>query len=188
VQLTQLLVPTFVQMLGSFSAWLDKAAADDKHADALMSLRLAPDMFPLNAQVRFACFQALEPIYRLRGMPVPEAALAVRGEGVKSNQQLGTFEEARACIAQTIAWLSELEADALDHAADKPLALDLPNGVVFDLTGASYARDWVLPQFYFHITTGYAILRHYGVGLGKPDYAAHMGPFIRPGTLPKAVG
>jgi uncharacterized protein len=175
-------------MLKGFSAWLGKAAPDDSNADALMSLRLAPDMFPLHAQVRFACFQALEPIYRLRGMAVPEAARAVREEGVKSNQQIGSLADAQARIAQTIEWLSELAPDALDCAANRPIALDLPNGVVFDMTGEQYVRDWVLPQFYFHINTGYSILRHYGVTLGKPDYVAHMFPYLRPGTMQTNVG
>jgi uncharacterized protein len=188
VQLTRLLVPTFTQMLQGFSHWLDKATAGSgspgPEVDLLMSLRLAPDMFPLSAQVRFACFQAQEPMYRLRGLPVPDTLVAMREEGVRSNEQQGTFAQAQAHIAQTIALLAALSADALDASATRQIALDLPNGVVFDMTGEEYARDWCLPQFYFHIATGYAILRHHGVPLGKPDYVSHMFPFIRPGTLP----
>jgi uncharacterized protein len=189
MSLTALLVPTFTQMLKGFSNWLDKAAHHEKAAggdpDALMTIRLAPDMFPLDAQVRFACFQALEPTFRLRGLPVPADTIAVRAEGLKTNAQAGTLEAAQVRIASTIASLSRLEANALDAGIDTPIALDLPNGVVFDMTGEHYARDWCLPQFYFHIATGYAILRHHGVPLGKPDYVSHMFAYVRPGTIPQ---
>jgi uncharacterized protein len=192
MQLTRLLVPTFMHTLKSFSNWLEKAAGGaggaGAEADVLMSLRLAPDMFPLNGQVRFACFQALEPIYRLRELAVPEDIVAVRMEGVKSNEHIGTFAQAQARITQAIALLSLLEPDALDGGAALAIALDLPNGIVFDMTGETYARDWCLPQFYFHVTTAYAILRNHGVGLGKPDFISHMFPYIRPGTMPQSVG
>ncbi|WP_250441317.1 DUF1993 domain-containing protein [Caballeronia sp. AZ1_KS37] len=190
MQLTRLLVPTFVQTLKNLSAWLDKAAAfqHEKGAnpDALMTLRLAPDMFPLAAQVRFVCFQAQEPVYRLRGEDLPQTVLRVRKEGAHSNEAPGTFADAQACIADAIALLSNLTSDALDAGTGEPIALDLPNGIVFDMTGEQYARDWSLPQFYFHAMTAYAILRNHGVRLGKPDYVAHMFSYIRPGTLPQS--
>jgi uncharacterized protein len=179
MQLTRLLVPSFMQMLKGFSNWLDKAAVHETNAEALMTLRLAPDMFPLDAQVRFACFQALEPTYRLRGMTVPDDVIAIRKEGLGSNDQAGSFDAAKARLADTIALLSNLDDDALDSGTDKSIALDLPNGIVFDMTGEQYARDWCLPQFYFHLTTAYAILRHHGVKLGKPDYVAHMSAYMR---------
>ncbi|WP_034177651.1 DUF1993 family protein, partial [Burkholderia ambifaria] len=72
---TQLLVPTLTQMLRAQSAWLDKAVAHRQAVgdapDAVLTLKLAPDMYPLAAQVRFSCFQAMEPVYRLRGEPLP---------------------------------------------------------------------------------------------------------------------
>ncbi|BBU32944.1 hypothetical protein BTHE68_66780 (plasmid) [Burkholderia sp. THE68] len=189
MQLTRLLVPTFVQTLKSLSTWLDKAAAHQKEQgvqpDALMTLRLAPDMYPLAAQVRFVCFQAQEPVYRLRGEDVPQTLRNVREEGWKSNEQPGSFDDARARIAEAIAFLSGLAPDALDAGSELKIALDLPNGIIFDMTGEQYARDWALPQFYFHAVTAYAILRNHGVPLGKPDYISHMFAYIRPGTLPQ---
>jgi uncharacterized protein len=189
MQLTGLLVPTFTQMLKSFSNWLDKAAAHEREAgremDVLMAQRLAPDMFPLAAQVRFACFQAQEPLFRLRDMPVPESLLGVREEGWKSNEQQGSLAQAQGHLANAMSMLSNLEPDALDAGAQLKIAMDMPNGIVFDMTGEQYARDWALPQFYFHVVTGYAILRHHGVPLGKPDYVPHMMRYIRPGTLPQ---
>ncbi|MDR5774553.1 MULTISPECIES: DUF1993 family protein [unclassified Caballeronia] len=190
MQPTTLLVPTFTQMLKGLAAWLDKADAHEKArgmtADALLPLRLAPDMFPLAAQVRFACFQAQEPVHRLLGAALPDALIALRAEGAHSNEQPGTFTDAKACIADAIGFLSNVAPNAFDEVGSRPVALDLPNGVVFDMTGEQYARDWALPQFYFHIMTAYAILRHHGVPLGKPDYVAHMHAYIRPGTLPGA--
>lgn len=191
MQLTRLLVQTFLQTLNNLSAWLDKATVHesaknaDFQADALMSLRLAPDMYPLAAQVRFVCFQSQEPAYRLRGIEVPQALLNVRAEGWKSNEQPGSFADARARLADAIAFLSELPDDALDAGADRQIALTLPNGVVFDMTGEQYARDWSLPQFYFHTVTAYGILRNHGVPLGKPDYVSHMFAYLRPGTMPQ---
>ena len=80
--------------------------------------------------------------------------------------------------------MESLAADAppIDPAA--PIAHALPQGMIFDLTAGQFARDWALPQFYFHIMTAYAILRAQGVDLGKVDYVAHMFPYLRPGTLP----
>jgi len=75
-----------------------------------------------------------------------------------------------------------LPADAFDGPAQRPLALELPNGMAFDLTGEQYARDWALPQFYFHLMAAYAILRNGGVDLGKPDYVPHMFAYIRQGA------
>ncbi|BAN27141.1 DUF1993 domain-containing protein [Caballeronia insecticola] len=189
MQLTRLLVPAFMQTLKSVSTWLDKAATREQEqgadADALLCLRLAPDMFPLAAQVRFVCFQAQEPLYRLRGEAVPQALLDVRQEGWKSNEAPGTFAQAQARIADAIVLLQGLAPDALDAGAELQIALELPNGIVFDMTGEQYARDWALPQFYFHAVTAYAILRHHGVPLGKPEYVSHMFAYIRPGTLPQ---
>jgi uncharacterized protein len=189
MSLTNLLVPSFTQMLRGLSAWLDKAAAheqaSDGELDALLSLRLAADMYPLAAQVRFACFQAQEPAHRLRGEPLPEALENVRREGWNAGEQPGSLRDAQARIADAISFLSGLESNALDEGADLPIALELPNGMVFDMTGAQYARDWSLPQFYFHLTTAYAILRNHGVELGKADYVSHMLAYLRPGSMPQ---
>ena len=65
-----------------------------------------------------------------------------------------------------------------------PIAHELPNGMIFDLTAEQYARDWALPQFYFHLNTAYAILRANGVALGKADYVTHMLPLMRPESMP----
>ncbi|KVK86108.1 hypothetical protein WS90_07420 [Burkholderia cepacia] len=186
---TQLLVPTFINMLRAQTAWLDKAAAHRQAAgdtpDAAMTLRLAPDMYPLAAQVRFSCFQAMEPVHRLRGEPLPAALLALREAGWNADAQPGSLADAQAIIAGTLAFLGELAPDALDGGGALPIALEMPNGIAFDMTGEQYARDWALPQFNFHAITAYAILRHHGVELGKADYVSHILAYVRPGTIPQ---
>lgn len=188
--LTEILVPSLVQMLRGLAAWLEKAVAHEEEAgrspDALMALRLAPDMYPLSAQIRFVCFQAQEPVWRLTGRPLPEAVLAIRQEGWSANERPGSVAEARARIEESLATLEGIGPNALDGGADAAISLDLPNGIVFDMNGTQYARDWALPQFYFHLSTAYGILRSHGVELGKADFVAHMFAYIRPGTFPAA--
>ncbi|VVD69801.1 hypothetical protein PHO31112_00545 [Pandoraea horticolens] len=128
--LTELLIPTFSHMLRGLSAWLDKAAAYEKSKskdpDALMTLRLAPDMYPLAAQVRFASYQAMEPAYRLRSEPIPETLLALQREGWNAEHRPGTFAEAKACLANTIAFLDTLSGNALDAGEYIDITLELP--------------------------------------------------------------
>lgn len=94
--------------------------------------------------------------------------------------------DARARITEALALLDGLPNDALDAGATLPIVIELPGNVTFDMTGEHYARDWALPQFYFHIVTAYAILRHHGITLGKADYVPHMFAYLRPGSLPSA--
>ena len=172
-----LAVPTFIQMLRNLSAQLDKGAAfaaDSGMASSeMIEARLAPDMFPLVDQVRFACHQAAEATARLTGQ-VPPDLVEVEPD----------FAALKILIAATITRLQATRASAFDGAAERAIELVMPNGIVFDMTGEQYLRDWALAQFYFHLMAAYAILRHKGVVLGKPDYVAHVGAYIRPGTMP----
>ena len=187
MQLTTLLIPTYSQMLKTLAGWLKKAQAHlpEAEAQALLSARLAPDMYPLSTQVRFACVQAREAVCRLRGEPFPPAINELLNEGRQAVKQPGSLAEAYVRIDETVALLNGLAADALDAKADMPIAHELPNGMVFDLTVEQYARDWTLGQFYFHVMTAYSILRNQGINLGKADYVAHMLPHLRPETIPK---
>ena len=172
-----LAVPTFLQMLRNLSAQLDKGAAfaaDSELAlEDLIGARLAPDMFPLADQVRFACHQAAEATARLTRQAPPELV-----------QVEPDFAALQALIAATVARLEATPAEAFDGAAERAIELRMANGIVFDMTGEQYLRDWALAQFYFHLVTAYAILRHKGVALGKPDYVAHVIGYVRPGTMP----
>ena len=183
--LQDMLVPTYVQMLGALSAWLDKAAAERPHdgAQALLTARLAPDMFPLSTQVRFACVQAQEGVFRLRQQAFPPSIDVLLEEGRSAAERPGTVADARARIAETIRVVQAATA-VRDLNPATPIAHRLPQGMVFDLTAEQYVRDWALPQFYFHVMTAYAILRKEGIALGKADYVAHMFAYLRPGTSP----
>jgi hypothetical protein len=188
MHLTTLLIPTLTNQLRALSGWLDKAEAfaaeRGESPDALLGHRLAPDMWPLASQIRIAAFQAQEPVYRLRGEPLPDALIAVRTEGSDAADQPGTWGSARARLKEALAFLATVGPHELDAVADRPLAHELPNGMTFDMTGETYVRDWALPQLAFHQVTAYAILRQAGVPLGKVDYVPHMWAYLRPGTKP----
>lgn len=185
--LTKLLVPTYTQMLRTLSGWLNKAQEQmpKAEAEALLSARLAPDMFPLSTQVRFACAQAQEAIFRLKEEAFPKSIEELLEEGRNAGERPGSFADAQARIDESIALLDGLARDALDANADKPIVHKLPNGIILDLTTEQYVRDWALAHFYFHLMTAYSILRSEKVELGKFDYIAHMSPYFRPETIPK---
>ena len=188
MSLTSLLVPTYKQMLKALSGWLDKAQAQmpGGRAEKLLSAKLAPDMFPLSTQIRFACVQAQEGVFRLRGAEFPASITALLNEGRTAGEHPGSIADAKARIGETVALLDDLSPDALDGDPDRPIAHALPMGMIFDLTAEQYARDWALPQFYFHLMIAYAILRSEGVELGKADYVTHMFAYLRPGTMPSS--
>ena len=102
--LPNLIIPTYVQMLGALSGWLGKAETQGS-GDAIMSARLAPDMFPLATQIRFACVQAQEGVYRLRGEAFPPAVTELLNEGRNAGERPGTIADARTRITETLALL-----------------------------------------------------------------------------------
>ncbi|NTS64697.1 DUF1993 domain-containing protein [Sphingomonas sp. HHU CXW] len=177
--LSDLLLPTYTQMLGTMATWLDKAeAARGDEAEALLSARLAPDMFPLATQVRFACRQAQEAVFRLQARDFSPAIQQLLEEARNAGERPGTLADARARINETLAVVEAAATDGLTLEGDAPVAHALPNGMVMNVTATVYARDWALPQFYFHVVTAYAILRAQSVELGKADYCAHMLPYF----------
>lgn len=187
---TDLVLPTARNALSALQSWLDKAEAHARERgedpDALPALRLAPDMYPLSAQLRFVAFMAQEPVYRLRSEPLPAELLYIRQEGWESNDAPGPLAPARARLAEAESFLAAADPESLRAGETRPVALDLANGMVFDMDGAQYVRDWALPQLHFHHITAYAILRHHGVPLGKVDYVPHMWRYLREGTMPQA--
>jgi hypothetical protein len=181
MSLTQLLVPTYRHMLATLVALLDKAHGQlEGHSAPLLSARLAPDMYPLATQIRFAAYQAQEATFRLRGMPIPPWLDEIAAEARGAGDAPGSIESGKARIMQALAFLDGLEPDALDSGAHQKIALELPNGMAFDMTGDAFSRDWALPQFYFHVVTAYAILRNQGIDIGKADYVPHMFAYLRP--------
>lgn len=186
MSLPDFLSPTYVQMLKALSAWLGKAEAQmpDGEAEALLTARLAPDMFPLSTQIRFACVQAQEGMFRLQGREFPASVDLLLNEGRNASEHPGSIADARIRIDETVALVEAVAAEARDVDPATPIAHALPAGMVFDLTAEQYARDWALPQFYFHVMIAYAILRAEGVDLGKVDYVAHMFTYLRSDTMP----
>jgi len=187
MSLTDLLLPTYKNMLRTLAGLLDKAQKQTPdRAESLLSARLAPDMYPLASQVRFAAYQAQEATFRLRGEAIPQALDMVAAEGRNAGEVPGSFTDSRARIDEALSFLDGLADDILDAGTTLPIAIELPGGMTFDLTGEQYARDWALPQFYFHVITAYAILRGQGVEIGKADYVPHMFSYLRPGSMPPA--
>lgn len=157
-----MLVPNFTNLLGALSNMLDKVGDD-----ALLDSKLADDMFPLAAQIRVSCDQAVQAIQRLSGKTLDA-----------SPDNDTSIAAAKARIAATIAWLGTI--DEADLAADESaVSFELPNGMAFDMTAFEYARDWSLSQFYFHVIAAYAIMRNQGVALGKADYVPFMFKYLR---------
>jgi len=182
-----LLAPTYLQMLGALSQWLGKAEAQlpPGEAGALLSARLAPDMFPLSTQIRFACAQAQEGMFRLAGKDFPPSVAALLEEGRNAGEHPGTIADAKARIDETLLVVRSVPQISGQDDPERPIAHQLPMGIIFDFTAEQYARDWAIGQFYFHVMTSYAILRAHGVDLGKADYVAHLFPYVRPGTMPQ---
>lgn len=137
--------------------------------------RLAPDMFPLASQVRFACAQALQPLVRLADAEIPEFI-----------EDAIDFAEMQDQIAATLAVLDAVDPVALGTDLKRTVSFPLPNGMIFDMSAFEYVRDWAGPQFAFHRVAAYAVLRHMGVPLGKADYVSYMMRHLRPGTAPAA--
>ena len=155
-------VPVFVRMFGNLSAILDKAAAfaEAKKIDpsVLVNARLAVDMLPLSKQVQIASDAAKGAGARLTVSDVPSFA-----------DTETTFPELQARIAKTVDFLKGLDAAQFDGSESKEIVLALAKGEV-TFKGDAYLLNFVLPNFYFHMTTAYAILRHNGLDLGKMDY------------------
>ncbi len=119
-------------------------------------------------------------MFRLRGERVAEWLDAVAAEGRNAGDAPGTIADAKERIDAALSFLANVSSDALDASTTLPIAIELPGGMTFDMTGEQYARDWALPQFYFHVITAYAILRNRGVEVGKADYVPHMFAYLRP--------
>jgi hypothetical protein len=156
-------IPVFEIGLGTLSALLDKA---DAYARArsidpavLLSTRLFPDMFPLVRQVQIACDQAKNGGARLAGVDPP------RFEDTEA-----TIAELKARIVRTIAFIQALDAAKIDQSADREITFPLGPTDKGHMRGADYLNHFALPNFYFHLTTAYNILRHCGVEIGKRDF------------------
>ncbi len=154
--------PVFVKMLKNARTWLDKTAAyaEQKKFDpsVLLQARLAPDQFSFARQLQVATDQAKGCTARLAGVDVP------RYEDTET-----TIPELQARLDKTIAFIESIAKEKIEGSEGKEVVLPSPRGER-KLIGEPYLLSYVLPNFYFHLTTAYAILRHNGVDVGKSDF------------------
>ena len=155
-------VPVFVRMLGNLLTWLDKAeahaAAKKFEPSVYLSSRLAPDMLPFTSQIQIACDGAKFGVARLSGADAP-----------KFDDSETNLAELRERVHKTIEFIKSVPAAKIDGTEDKDITIPRRAGPM-TLKGEVYLKHFVLPNFYFHLTTTYALLRHYGVELGKMDF------------------
>ena len=161
--LSEASLPVFEIGLAALSALLDKAAeyAAAKKIDpaVLLNCRLFPDMFPLVRQVQIMTDQVKNGTARLAGVEPPR---------FEDNET--TIEELKARLAKTAAYLKTLDPKQVDAGGDREITFPLGPTNKGHMRGADYLHHFVLPNFYFHRTAAYAILRHCGVEIGKRDF------------------
>ena len=162
ISMYQASAPRFVNILTNLSAILDKAQAHVEarkiDSESLTSYRLFPDMLPMRRQVQIACDGAKGAVARLAGVEIP-----------KHEDTERTFAELKARIAKTIEFVRTIRPEQLDGTEDKVITLKL-GGKDTTFKGMQYLLGHALPNFYFHVTTTYNILRHNGIEIGKRDY------------------
>jgi uncharacterized protein len=155
-------VPAFVQMLNNLSVILDKAEAhaqDRKiESEVLLNYRLAPDMLPFVRQIQIAADLAKGAAARLAGVEVP-----------KHDDTEKTFGDLKARITNTVTFVQSIQPSDIDGSEDRQITLTLGEHKL-NFKGQPYLVHFVMPNFYFHCTTAYDILRHCGVELGKRDF------------------
>ncbi|MDQ3037412.1 MAG: DUF1993 domain-containing protein [Myxococcota bacterium] len=159
------IVPPMAKMLANLDAWLDKAVvqAEAKKFDpaVLVQARLAPDQFPLVKQIQAACDQTKFAAARVAGKEPPKNA---------DTEQ--TIEELKARIRGAREYLATYRAEDFEGAESRVIPLFFAPGMA--MAAPDFAREYALPNFYFHAMTAYAILRHNGVDLGKRDYISGL--------------
>jgi uncharacterized protein len=158
--------PVFVRMLTNLGTWLDKAEA---HATAkkfepsvYLGARFAPDMLPFTKQIQIACDMAKFGIARLAAVDAP-----------KFDDTEASLAELRERVRATVDFIKSVPAAKIDGTDDKDVTIPRRDGTM-TLKGEAYLKHFVLPNFFFHMTTTYALLRHNGVELGKIDFLGAM--------------
>ena len=154
--------PRFAHMLRNLDAILararDHAATKKIDPAVLLGARLFPDMLPMVKQVQIATDHAKGAVARLAGAEPP------RYEDTEQS-----FDELRARIAKTIAFVESLSPEKIDGSEQRPIALRV-GGKDWSFSGQDYLLSFALPNFHFHLVTAYNILRHNGIEIGKGDY------------------
>ncbi|MFP5295936.1 MAG: DUF1993 family protein [Alphaproteobacteria bacterium] len=154
--------PIFLRGLNVLLHLIDKAQAAGLDEAALMDARLAPDMRPFPDQIRMAAFSARSCVARLTGQAWP-----------KTDDAEASLAELRETVELSIRFIEGVDPAALEGAEGRRIELRFP-GVELDFEGAGYLTSFAIPNFYFHVSMAYAILRHLGVELGKRDYLGRL--------------
>jgi len=157
-------LPVFSTMLANLQHLLSQGQAHAQQrgddADALLALRLAPDMLSLAGQVRYACISAKGGAAKLAGVPVP----------AYDPSDDSTLAQAQTRLTDTLQWLASLPADGLAQCDQRSYSVKVAPEQHHVFSGPDFARHWVLSHFHFHVAMSYALLRQHGVALGKADY------------------
>lgn len=161
-------VPAFIAMLNNIKNWLDKAAAQGDEAQ-LVEAKLAPDMFALARQIQIAADAAKGAGARLAGIEAP----------VMPDTE-ASFAELKDRCDKTIAFLQSVDPAAYDAGLAKEVVITFPNGAGLRFDGATFLTGFALPNFYFHASMTYAILRANGIDVGKQDFLGHLGQYMFP--------
>ncbi len=155
--------PVFIKALTALSAILDKTAshAADKKIDptVLLQSRLFPNMFTLTRQIQVSCDFAKGACARLAGVENP-----------KYEDQEQSLADLQARISKTIAFIQTIPAEKINGSEERAISVPAGPERILDFVGQDYLLNFALPNFYFHVTAAYAILRHNGVELSKGDY------------------
>lgn len=167
ISMYQASVPVFDKMLGNLAHLFDKALADAtarKYDPAvLLQSRLAPDMFTFTRQVQIACDHAKGAPARLAGVEVP-----------KFDDNETSFEQLAARVKKTRDFIGTLKPAQIDGSEDRAITVKA-GPREFSFKGQDYLLVYAMPNFYFHYTTAYALLRHNGVAVGKHDFVSGRG-------------
>ena len=159
-------VPAFIAMLTNIKQWLNQAATEGNEAE-LIEAKLTDDMFALARQIQIASDAAKGAGARMSASEAPVMA-----------DDEATFAQLKARCDKTIAYLQSIDPAAYDAGASREVVINFPNGAGVKFDGATFLTGYALPNFYFHATTTYAILRANGVKLGKQNFLAHLAPYM----------
>lgn len=154
--------PVFVRMLNNLSSILARAEQQAKakgyDPTVLLNARLAPDMFALTRQVQIATDHAKGCVARLAGHQV---------EAIEDTET--TFAELQGRIKKVLGIVEGYKPEQFEGSETREITIKIPNAEL-KFTGLDYVNQWAMPNFYFHLTMAYAILRHNGIELGKKDF------------------
>jgi uncharacterized protein len=155
--------PVFIKMFSNLLTWLDKAEA---HAAArkfdsanYLGLRLAPDMLPFTRQIQIASDAAKGAMGRLAGAELP-----------KWDDNEASIADLRARVQKTIDYVKSFSPAQIDGSEGREITIPMRSGEPLKFDGQTFLKHYAMPNFYFHVTTVYALLRHAGVDIGKGDY------------------